>query len=372
MGNIMSGEWIYTDWVESASEDGVHMTETRLGVRVPIYGGHKFVHCALYRKTYVVDEGVPRLDRCQHEYVPIDNRFEKPKVRRTSWYEVVPGAGGSAIRGFFNLDGVRTSDGIFFDSAQGLDNGEYLFRIAEGTTTTWTSETGQDITLTVPQHQLTITVEGSAPPKLTTAGWLNRIPPSDKAAADSRSADERAARLRDFALNGGPMSDAEASYAFRGPGRGGIYGYDGHLRAWAEQEQMGRFEGERLSGGEVRYYWEPATRIVRLGVSTIYESALLEMLRANPWVRIVREGPYGGSWAAAEGKIEISEPSRELGDDVGRELLITARLNGYSEQRVFKEAVAGRDVVVRMRVTRLYGAHRPKAEHDEWEEPMYW
>ncbi|MGW2017760.1 hypothetical protein [Streptomyces sp. NPDC001927] len=372
MGDIVSGEWIYTDWVESASEDGVHRAETRLGVKVPTYEGHKFVQCALYRKTYIVDEGVRRLDRSQREHVPMDNRFAKPKVRKPSWYEIVPAAGGPAIKGSFRPDGGPASDGLFFDSAEGLDNGEYTFRTAEGTTTTWTSETGQDITLTVPQHQLTITVEGSAPPKLTAAGWLNRAPRSDQAAADSGSTDDLAAGLRDWELSGEPMSDASASYAFRGPGRGGIYGDWGHLRAWAEQEQMGRFDGERLSGGEVRYYWEPATRIVRLNVSTLYRGDLLETLRANPWARIVREGPYGGAWAAAEGKVEISAPSREPGDEVGRELLITARLNGYSEERVYQEAVAGQAVVVRMRVTRLYGAHRPKAEHDEWEEPMYW
>ncbi|MDT9687364.1 hypothetical protein Q5762_03180 [Streptomyces sp. P9(2023)] len=368
----MADEWIYTDWVETASEDGTHRTETRLGVRIPSYEGHKFVTCALFRKAYVVKDGVPRQDRSQYDHVLLDSRFEKPNVRKLIRYEVVPATGGSVRRDSLGRDGVETFDGIMFRGTQGLDNGEYTFRIAEGATTTWTSETGPDITLPLPRHQLTVTVEGSAPPKITTAGWLNRSPRTGQAAGTSGSADDRAARRRDFDDNGAPMSDAEASYAFRGAGRDGIYSSDGHLRAWAEQEQMGRFGGERLSGWRERYYWEPATRIVRLWVSTVHESELLRTLRANPWVRIVREGPYGGSWVVAEGKVEISAPSRELGDEVGRELLVTARVSGRSEERVYREAVAGQAVVVRMHVTRLYGAHRPKAEHDEEEEPMYW
>lgn len=368
----MADEWIYTDWVETASEDGTHMTETRLGVGIPTYEGHKFVTCALLRKAYVVTDGVPRRDRSQYENVPLDNRFGQRKFRELTTYEVVPATGGPVRSGSLDPNGMETFDGIMFRAAQGLDNGEYTFRFPEGATTTWTSETGSDITLPVPRHQLTVTVEGSAPPKITTAGWLNRAPRTGQAAGDSGSADDTAARLRDFDENGGPMSDASASYAFRGAGRDGIYSNDGHLRAWADQEQMGRFGGERLSGWQHRYYWEPATRIVRLRVSTLHESELLRTLRANPWVRIVREGPSGGSWVAAEGKAEISAPSRELGDEVGRELLVTARVSGSSEERVYREAVASQAVVVRMHVTRLYGAHRPKAEHDEWEEPMYW
>ncbi|MCX4546383.1 hypothetical protein [Streptomyces sp. NBC_01565] len=169
------------------------------------------------------------------------------------------------------------------------------------------------------------------------------------------------------------MSDEEAlgELLFEGPGSV-IYDFYWQIQAFAERQQMGRFGGERLNGGELRVHYDPVTRIARMKLSTIHHGNLVQTLGASPWVRLVRNGEYNGWWVAAEGKVEISEPSRELGDDVGRELLVTYRGAGFSEDRVYREAVSAQLVVVRMSVANVYGAHRPEAETDEIPEPMYW
>lgn len=54
----MADGWIRTDWVETVSEDGMHLMQTRFEVRVPTSEGRKFVTCALTRRTYVVRDGL--------------------------------------------------------------------------------------------------------------------------------------------------------------------------------------------------------------------------------------------------------------------------------------------------------------------------
>lgn len=49
---------IRTDWVETVSQDGLHLMQTRLEVRVPTSEGRKFITCGLARKTYVVKDGI--------------------------------------------------------------------------------------------------------------------------------------------------------------------------------------------------------------------------------------------------------------------------------------------------------------------------
>ncbi|WP_329201893.1 MULTISPECIES: hypothetical protein [unclassified Streptomyces] len=154
----MANGWIRTEWVETVSQDGMHLMETRLEVRVPASEGRKFVTCALTRRTYVVRDGVACRDLSY-------------KLGRDlgSWgsydIEILSATGCPPIRKFFGSDGVPAElpHDAHFDAHQGLDDGEYTVRIATGMTTSWTSGTGQTLELPVPGHQLAFTVVGSAP-----------------------------------------------------------------------------------------------------------------------------------------------------------------------------------------------------------------
>ncbi|GLX42177.1 hypothetical protein Sros01_82490 [Streptomyces roseochromogenus] len=55
----MTNGKIRTDWVETVSQDGLHLMQTRLEVRVPTSEGRKFITCGLARKTYVVRTVLP-------------------------------------------------------------------------------------------------------------------------------------------------------------------------------------------------------------------------------------------------------------------------------------------------------------------------
>lgn len=50
----MTNGRIHTDWVETVSQDGLHLMQTRLEVRVPTSEGRKFITCGLARKTVTV------------------------------------------------------------------------------------------------------------------------------------------------------------------------------------------------------------------------------------------------------------------------------------------------------------------------------
>ncbi|MEV1010070.1 TIGR03618 family F420-dependent PPOX class oxidoreductase [Streptomyces sp. NPDC049881] len=105
----------------------------------------------------------------------------------------------------------------------------------------------------------------------------------------------------------------------------------------------------------VLHSWDPDTRTVR--VSTTADRLKVRQLRADPHATLHVQGPDPWSFAVAEGEAEVSAPSTEPGDAVGRELL--AHAGGFTdpaEERAFLEQqVAERRVVIRLRVARLYG-----------------
>ncbi|WP_405858656.1 hypothetical protein OG361_30665 [Streptomyces sp. NBC_00090] len=146
---------------------------------------------------------------------------------------------------------------------------------------------------------------------------------------------------------------------------------------YATAEQMGRFQGERLTGMTDTYSWEPATRIARF-VGT-QDSALVRKFRGNTWARIVQDKADYYYWLAAEGRIGISAPSQP-GDETEQEIRATTEYFRWAERELeewetaltFPPVPVHNLVVVRLHVTRTYGAFRPEDELDEWVEPMYW
>ncbi|GAA0948987.1 PPOX class F420-dependent oxidoreductase [Actinocorallia libanotica] len=105
----------------------------------------------------------------------------------------------------------------------------------------------------------------------------------------------------------------------------------------------------------VLYHWDPAERIIR--VSTTEDRLKTRHVRNDPRLALHVSGPDVWSFAVAEGEAEVSEPTAEPGDAIGRELLsLTPGFDDPAQEAAFlAQAVAERRVVIRLRVSRLYG-----------------
>ncbi|MGP3754041.1 TIGR03618 family F420-dependent PPOX class oxidoreductase [Streptomyces sp. IBSNAI001] len=106
----------------------------------------------------------------------------------------------------------------------------------------------------------------------------------------------------------------------------------------------------------VLYRWDAEERVLR--VSSTEERLKTRILRRNPHASLHVHGGDVWSFAVAEGLAEVSGPTTLPGDAVGRELLSLAP--GFAtpeDERAFLEqVVAEHRVVIRLRVSRLYGA----------------
>ncbi|MDT0443195.1 TIGR03618 family F420-dependent PPOX class oxidoreductase [Streptomyces johnsoniae] len=106
----------------------------------------------------------------------------------------------------------------------------------------------------------------------------------------------------------------------------------------------------------VAYAWDPATRTLR--ISSTADRVKARQLRHDPRAALHVRGPDVWSFAVAEGEAEVSEATAAPGDAVGRELLgvLPAPEGQAAEAAFLAQLVAERRVVIRLRVTRLYGA----------------
>lgn len=168
-----------------------------------------------------------------------------------------------------------------------------------------------------------------------------------------------------------PLTDKEASDWFGFRERANLYTVTGQVGAYTGPGGVGRFMGHRLDGILHQCYWDPQARIVRM--SCRQDDDWVQMFRAAPWARIYQNSADNRLWVVAEGKVEISAPSLEPGDEIGQELYKTCRSPRVrsDEQEDYRRLAESRTVVLRVHVTQLYGAIRPE---DEWQEPepMYW
>ncbi|MGX2995570.1 TIGR03618 family F420-dependent PPOX class oxidoreductase [Streptomyces sp. JNUCC 64] len=123
--------------------------------------------------------------------------------------------------------------------------------------------------------------------------------------------------------------------------------------------QFGTLAAVRSTGhphlSTVLYRWSPEERVLR--VSTTADRLKPRLLRRDPHAALHVQGPDVWSFAVAEGTVEVSAPTVEPGDAVGRELLaLTPGFDDPAAERDFLEtAVEERRVVLRLRVERLYG-----------------
>ncbi|MGW2161880.1 TIGR03618 family F420-dependent PPOX class oxidoreductase [Nonomuraea sp. NPDC001699] len=101
--------------------------------------------------------------------------------------------------------------------------------------------------------------------------------------------------------------------------------------------------------------WDAAERVLR--ISSAEGRVKVRHLLADPRASVHLQGDSVLSYAVAEGRAEISEPSLTPGDATGRELLEMA--GGFpdpaDEAAFLEEMTKGRRLVIRIRVDHLYG-----------------
>jgi PPOX class probable F420-dependent enzyme len=105
----------------------------------------------------------------------------------------------------------------------------------------------------------------------------------------------------------------------------------------------------------VVYAWDPDERIVR--ISTTAGRAKVKQLQRDPRAALHASSAGHLAFAVAEGTAELSDITEKPGDATGRELL--AMTPGFDdpadEQAFLEQMVKDRRLVIRLRVSRLYG-----------------
>ena len=104
----------------------------------------------------------------------------------------------------------------------------------------------------------------------------------------------------------------------------------------------------------VIYRWDPAERVLRM--STRADRVKATNIARDEHAALYVEGPDRWSFVVAEGPAEVSSPSLEPGDAVGRELLaVFPQPDQAATTAFFATQVAEQRVVLRIHVARLYG-----------------
>ncbi|MCX5208191.1 TIGR03618 family F420-dependent PPOX class oxidoreductase [Kitasatospora sp. NBC_00240] len=103
------------------------------------------------------------------------------------------------------------------------------------------------------------------------------------------------------------------------------------------------------------YSWDAAARIVRF--STTADRIKVGQLRRDPRAAVHVQGGDVWSFAVAEGEADVSAVTTTPGDAVGRELLamVPAAARPQDEDAFLAQLVAEHRVVIRLKVSRLYG-----------------
>ncbi|MFF8275897.1 pyridoxamine 5'-phosphate oxidase family protein [Streptomyces lateritius] len=136
---------------------------------------------------------------------------------------------------------------------------------------------------------------------------------------------------------------------------------DDALSALLSTQQFGTLATNKSSGHPhlttMLYHWDAEARVVRF--STTADRIKVKQLRRDPRAAVHVPGGDVWSFAVAEGEAEVSEITTTPGDAVGRELLSmvpeAARPRAEEEDAFLEQLVAERRVVIRLKVSRLYG-----------------
>jgi PPOX class probable F420-dependent enzyme len=105
----------------------------------------------------------------------------------------------------------------------------------------------------------------------------------------------------------------------------------------------------------IYYLWDPDERVAR--ITTTADRLKARVLRRHPGAALYVSGSHFYAWAVAEGDAEVSDPTTEPGDAVARELLplYEAFMGPQDEDALFPQLIEQRRLVIRLRVTRVYG-----------------
>ncbi|MGW0435006.1 TIGR03618 family F420-dependent PPOX class oxidoreductase [Micromonospora sp. NPDC003197] len=125
------------------------------------------------------------------------------------------------------------------------------------------------------------------------------------------------------------------------------------------EQQFGVLASVKRSGhphlSTVLYNWAPDERMLR--ISSTADRLKVRQLKRDPHAALHVNGPDVWSFAVAEGEAEVSAVSTVPGDAIGRELLaLTPGFADPADEAAFlDQVVADQRVVIRIRVSRLYG-----------------
>jgi PPOX class probable F420-dependent enzyme len=101
--------------------------------------------------------------------------------------------------------------------------------------------------------------------------------------------------------------------------------------------------------------WDPQQRIAR--ISTTATRAKAKNLRRDPRAALYVPGSHFWSYVVADADAELIGPTRTPGDEAGRELLEVhgSFYDSLEEEPFFAEMVANERLVIRLRVSHVYG-----------------
>lgn len=134
---------------------------------------------------------------------------------------------------------------------------------------------------------------------------------------------------------------------------------DDALSELLSSQQFGTLATNKRSGHPhlttMLYSWDAEERVVRF--STTADRVKVKQLRRDPRAAVHVPGGNVWSFAVAEGEAEVSDITTTPGDATGRELLamIPEAARPADETAFLEQLVAERRVVIRLKVSRLYG-----------------
>ncbi len=144
-----------------------------------------------------------------------------------------------------------------------------------------------------------------------------------------------------------------------GQGPGALALSDDELVRLLAGRQMGALAANKPDGfphlSTVAYDWDPVGRVAR--ISTTAGRAKVRLLRRDPRAALYVSSADFMAWVVAEGEAELSAVSEVPGDEAGRELLALqpSYERAEDEEAFLKQMVLDRRLVIRLRVSRLYG-----------------
>ncbi|GLY80971.1 TIGR03618 family F420-dependent PPOX class oxidoreductase [Actinoallomurus iriomotensis] len=102
------------------------------------------------------------------------------------------------------------------------------------------------------------------------------------------------------------------------------------------------------------YAWDPHERIIR--IPSVADRIKVRHLLKDPRATFQVQGETVLSYAVAEGEAEVSDVTTRPGDAIGRELLpLFGITDPADETEFFERMVRDRRLVIRLRVSHLYG-----------------